>query len=1164
MRRSLNLRSRRIPGDPQGTSNVGDGRDSEQADRGELSRRATTRRSQIAGDGRATTAEPGMNRSINTGENQRASPFRHVAQQRAVPRRNEQTRRMHWTNEMNKAIMTAYYRATNLEADRTFYRRRMREEFLRFYPQLDHLSEQRISDQQRAIIRRDLLSDPILDEIKNDVRCQNEMVQPPLVQVRNDDLPEVQYEEHDRVDLGLENYFETLCMQYRGSDPCSRPPLSKLRFRAHTGALINTLNNIIQSKLNTDADLEEIHLMIYCAARTVLEKNQKIHSTSNARRRESKPKWEIKLEEKIEKTRKIVIHSFIALKLGNKRSRILKKLPKKMYETLIQTPASAHQQLILDNLDTMKQQLAVYAHRLRSYKESNERKKQNALFEKNERRFYRDIIEKKYQTRNTCPKMLELERFWEEIWSKEMTPADLSRVLSRLPNWKAPGRDKVKNFWIKEFSSTHPYISEEFNNILRQPSRCPKFFTQGVTYLLPKGENKQDPAQYRPITCLPTLFKILTALITEKITNHLKVNHLMTEEQKGSRRGVLGCKEQLVVDEVVLEHIRRSNRNAYMAFIDYKKAFDSVPHSWLIHALKIHKVSPDIVSFLETSMRQWSTVLTLHTTEQIIQSKEIPIRRGIFQGDPLSAPWFCLALNPLSSTIVRMGHGIKIKTEQNTFNLTHLFFMDDLKIYTSSKRKLEIVLKQIHKMSTDIGMEFGLNKCKTVTVHRGTLQHTEPLQITTTTQIECLSEEPYKYLGILQTNKINHSTVKEELRTEFNKRLQTVLKTKLNSRNLTKAINTYVIPALSYSFGVIKWSQTDLEDLNRRVRTALTRARMHHPKSSCERVNLPRGSGCRGIVDIENLHNGQVENMRRYFYSRRDRLLHHTIIQADNKLTPLDLKNERGHTYACNQQKLLSEWKSKQLHGRFCRALDEPHVDKPASVRWLTQGYLNPETEGSMIAIQDQVVKTRNYSKFILKEDIQSDQCRLCAEKTETIDHIISGCTKLAKTRYIERHNQVAKIVYLELLKMCGMEHDDTPYYKYEPNAVRENVQFKIYWDKTILTNRTVQHNRPDITLVDRRKKKTYLIDVAVPSAHNLQQKYEEKLLKYEILAQDVRQIWGMQSVDIVPLIISGVGIIPKTLKSNLSKLSIPENTYVQMQKAVILQTAAIVRSVIG
>lgn len=172
-------------------------------------------------------------------------------------------------------------------------------------------------------------------------------------------------------------------------------------------------------------------------------------------------------------------------------------------------------------------------------------KKQNALFEKNERRFYRDIIEKKHPTQSTCPKMLELERFWEEIWSKEvrhgadspwiyeeerrmantnempnsqMTPADLSGVLSRLPNWKAPGRDKVQNFWIKKFSSTHPFISREFNSILRQPSRCPKFFTQGVTYLLPKGENKQDPAQYRPITCLRTLFKILTALITEKIT----------------------------------------------------------------------------------------------------------------------------------------------------------------------------------------------------------------------------------------------------------------------------------------------------------------------------------------------------------------------------------------------------------------------------------------------------------------------------------------------------------------------------------------------------------------------------------------------------------------------------------------------------------------------
>jgi hypothetical protein len=48
-----------------------------------------------------------------------------------------------------------------------------------------------------------------------------------------------------------------------------------------------------------------------------------------------------------------------------------------------------------------------------------------------------------------------------------------------------------------------------------------------------------------------------------------------------------GCKEQLIIDTVIMEQARKNNRNIYTAFIDYKKAYDSVPHSWLIKILKI-------------------------------------------------------------------------------------------------------------------------------------------------------------------------------------------------------------------------------------------------------------------------------------------------------------------------------------------------------------------------------------------------------------------------------------------------------------------------------------------------------------------------------------------------------------------------------------------------
>jgi hypothetical protein len=67
------------------------------------------------------------------------------------------------------------------------------------------------------------------------------------------------------------------------------------------------------------------------------------------------------------------------------------------------------------------------------------------------------------------------------------------------------------------------------------------------------------------------------------------------------------------------------------------------------------------------------------------------------------------------------------------------------------------------------------------------------------------------------------------------------------------AINTYAVPVLAYSFGIIKWTQTDIHALEILTRTTLTKHRMHHPKSAIERVTLPREKGVRGLTDLNNL-----------------------------------------------------------------------------------------------------------------------------------------------------------------------------------------------------------------------------------------------------------------------------------------------------------------------
>lgn len=111
----------------------------------------------------------------------------------------------------------------------------------------------------------------------------------------------------------------------------------------------------------------------------------------------------------------------------------------------------------------------------------------------------------------------------------------------------------------------------------------------------------------------------------------------------------------------------------------------------------------------------------------------------------------------------------------------------------------------------------------------------------------------------------------------------------------------------------------------------MTKHRKHHPKSSIERLTLPRKEGGRGIIDIQNLHNKQISTLRHYFHTKSQHsLLHKQATEIDNKLTPLNLKNKNtqpNETLITVDQK-VAKWAVKSLHGRHRTDLSENYVYK--------------------------------------------------------------------------------------------------------------------------------------------------------------------------------------------------------------------------------------------
>ena len=113
-----------------------------------------------------------------------------------------------------------------------------------------------------------------------------------------------------------------------------------------------------------------------------------------------------------------------------------------------------------------------------------------------------------------------------------------------------------------------------------------------------------------------------------------------------------------------------------MTWIDYKKAYDMVPHSWIIECLDLFGVEENIKSFLLNSMEKWNIMLCSGNSEL----GEVEIKRGVFEGDSLSPLVFVLALIPLSSALRKAKAAYEFSESKE--KITHLLFMDDLKLHS--------------------------------------------------------------------------------------------------------------------------------------------------------------------------------------------------------------------------------------------------------------------------------------------------------------------------------------------------------------------------------------------------------------------------------------------------------------------------------------------------
>ena len=252
-------------------------------------------------------------------------------------------------------------------------------------------------------------------------------------------------------------------------------------------------------------------------------------------------------------------------------------------------------------------------------------------------------------------------------------------------------------------------------------------------------------------------------------------------------------------------------------------------------------------------------------------------------------------------------------------------------------------------------------------------------------------------------------------------------------------INTRAVGVVCYSVGIVDWTMEEVANKDRRTRKILATNGCLHTRSNVARLYLPRKEGGRGLIGIEECVRKETKSLHGYLRESTEWML----LAALNEKVIVEKESLQDYERR-RKDKKVKNWKEKALHGAFVQQISDEAGEE--SCRWLRNGILKKETEGLILAAQEQALRTNSITYSIDKTS-ETPLCRLCGDASETVRHIV----QLAQREYRKRHDKVALRVHWEMCRKYGIECNDK-WYDHQPLPTTENGQVRITWDMTIYT----------------------------------------------------------------------------------------------------------------
>ena len=377
----------------------------------------------------------------------------------------------------------------------------------------------------------------------------------------------------------------------------------------------------------------------------------------------------------------------------------------------------------------------------------------------------------------------------------EITEEELLKAAKILKLGKGIGIDNLYNEMIRPLVDIYPkLVVRIFNDILSKRQQIGADWLHSLVTAVHKKGDKEDPDNYRGISLMSCMGKFFLTVINNRLTEFCLHKGLLSPSQLGFVKGNRTSDPHIILHNVLQHYCHKSKKRLYGCFVDFSKAFDSVPRDILLDKLKNQGINGNVYDIIQTIYLEDTVSIKISNKH----STSFKTNRGVRQGCVLSPILFNLFLADLQPVLDKYGENIKI---DETVNTSCLLWADDILIISETMAGLQQKLTALQGYCDINKLSVNTKKTQCMIFNKtGKLlkNHTFTYK---NTKLECVRE--YKYLGFIVTPSGEVRTGLEDLR---KRGLRAFMKMKstlgvLFRNNIHNSIHLYnylVKPILTY------------------------------------------------------------------------------------------------------------------------------------------------------------------------------------------------------------------------------------------------------------------------------------------------------------------------------------------------------------------------------